>query len=68
MTHRLADARTGENPAIASMPDLKIQISDAAFFAEGDTLMIKMAGTSRMSEETFQALGTELGASLGSGI
>lgn len=64
----LAEARTGDNPAIASMPDLKINISDAAFFAEGDTLMIKMAGTSRMSEETFQALGTELGASLGSGI
>ena len=30
--------------------------------------MIKMAGSSRMSEETFEALGTELGASLGSGV
>jgi hypothetical protein len=64
----LADARTGQVPAIESVAGLEIHISDAAFFAEGDTLMIKMAGTSRMSEETFQALGTELGASLGSGI
>jgi hypothetical protein len=64
----LAEARTGQVPAIEPIPDLVIHISDAAFFAEGETLMIKMAGTSRMSEETFQALGTELGASLGSGI
>lgn len=64
----LAQARTGQAPAIEAIPDLVIHISDAAFFTEGGTLMIKMAGTSRMSEETFQSLGTELGASLGSGI
>jgi len=64
----LAQARITGPMTIDSIPDLQIELSNAEFFDENGTLMVRMDGTSRMSEETYQALLTELGASEGSGI
>lgn len=58
----LAEARAEGPLTIAGLPDLVLDIYDAAFFADGETLMVRFAGTSRMSGETFAAVVTELGA------
>lgn len=52
----LAQARTGGSPLLGAVPDLKIEIADAAFFAEGDKLMVRLAGRSTMGAETFAQL------------
>lgn len=64
----LAEARITGPMVIENVPDLQIELSNAEFFDEGGTLMVRLDGTSRMSEATFQSLLTELGASAGSGI
>lgn len=64
----LAQARTQGPMAIDNLPDLKIEIAKAGFFAEGETLMVRLEGTSRMSAETFAALATELGATVPAGL
>jgi hypothetical protein len=64
----LAQARTQGPMAIDGLPDLKIEIANAEFFAEGETLMVRLEGTSRMNAETFDALVTELGATAPAGL
>jgi hypothetical protein len=64
----LSEARITGPMTIDDIPDLQIELSNAEFFDENGTLMVRMEGTSRMSEETYQSLLTELGASEGSGI
>jgi hypothetical protein len=64
----LAQARVAGPMTIDNIRDLQIALSNAEFFDEGGTLMVRMEGTSRMSEETYQSLLTELGATEHSGI
>ena len=64
----LAQSRVAGPMTIDDIPDLQIELSNAEFFDEGGTLMVRMEGTSRMSEETYQSLLSELGATEGSGI
>ena len=64
----LAQSRVAGPMTIDDIPDLQIELSNAEFFDEGGTLMVRMEGTSRMSEETYQSLLTELGATEHSGI
>ena len=53
---------------VPNVPNLQIELANAEFFAEGETLMVRLEGTSRMSAETYEALLTELGATESSGI
>ena len=64
----LAQARVTGPMTIDDIPDLQIELSNAEFFDEGGTLKVRMEGTSRMSEETYQSLLTELGATEHRGI
>jgi len=68
VTAALAEARTEVPLVIEGLPDLGMEISDAEFFAEGETLMVRMSGTARMSADTFAGLLAELGATAPAGL
>jgi hypothetical protein len=64
----LAEARTKGDMSIEGLPDVNMEITNAAFFAEGETLMVRFEGNSTMSAETFASLLEELGATAPSGL
>jgi hypothetical protein len=64
----LAQARITGPMVIDKVPDLQVELSNAEFFDQGGTLMVRLEGSSKMSEATYQSLLTELGATEGSGI
>jgi hypothetical protein len=66
LTTALAQARM--QGSLVGLPGLAIDVSDAAFFTEGETLMLRIAGTSRMDEATFDQLLTDLGATAPAGL
>ena len=63
-----AESRLQGPMVVPNVPNLQIELANAEFFAEGETLMVRLEGTSRMSAETYDALLTELGATESSGI